>query len=233
MDPDTRPVDANQWGAWVREGAELWEVVRRSWGIFQRNTTEILDLVNLPSRDLSVALRLMGDDQEENQPFWEEFDQRLHNHVAAAVSLVDHTRRLSDHCETDAYTIMEEYRKRNDKVRLMTEAAFLRDLRNYLLHYGVPPVIQSLTFQRGAESPGAHHVIKLSSTRLLQWQKWKANSRAYLAAFGDRDGPVLGRDVATYANAMLELYRWLFEQRSVISAPGNIPSRFRIDSASQ
>jgi hypothetical protein len=50
----------------------------------------------------------MGDDQGA-MPFWEEFDQRLHNLLPSAVSVVDHTRRLRDYYEADFPAIVAEY----------------------------------------------------------------------------------------------------------------------------
>jgi hypothetical protein len=231
MVPDARPINGSLWGAWVRGGADRWEVVRRSWGIFTRNTTELMDLLNRPTTNPALALTLMGDDLEATEPFWGEFDQRLHNHLASAVSLVDHARRLTSYYEADAPTTVADYKMRNATIVEMKEAAFLRDLRNYLLHYGAPPIIQTLSFGGGGRV--ARHEIKLSSQRLLEWTAWNAPARAYLSSFGDRDGPVLGRDVAAYSNAMSALFTWLFNQRRLVSDPANVPSRFRINPPTQ
>ena len=93
--------------------------------------------------------------------------------------------------------MVAEYKQRNAVVTEMNETSFLRDLRNYLLHYGVPPVIQSLTLGPPGDTGATGHSIKLSGPRLLEWDGWKKRSRDYLSSFADRDGPVLGRDVAT------------------------------------
>ena len=148
VDDDDRPVDGNLWGQWVRAGAERWEVVRRSWSIFVRNTTELVSILSLPTTNMVVSLQLMGDDHEATSLFWEELDQRLHNQLSSAVSLVDHTRRLLDYYEDDCPTMVTAYKDRNTLVTEMREASFLRDLRNYLLHYGVPPVLQTLQLAR-------------------------------------------------------------------------------------
>lgn len=73
------------------------------------------------------------------------------------------------------------------------------------------------------------HSLKLSSSVLLEWDRWKARSRDYLLTFSDRDGPVLGKDVDAYANAMSELVQWLFEQRQIVRSDINVPDRFRIN----
>jgi len=223
---DPRPIDGTLWGAWVRAGNDRWEVVRRSWSVFSRNTTELIDLLNVPATNIVVSLQLMGDDHDATNAFWEQLDQRLHNQIASAATLVDHVRRLLNYYTADVPALVEEYKQRNAAVTDRDETAYLRDLRNYLLHYGVPPVIQTLSL--GSEGrAGAGHNITLSAERLLEWPRWSAKSRRYLGSFPERDGPILGPDVATYADAMREMFVWLFDQRAVIHRE-SIPDRFRI-----
>jgi hypothetical protein len=228
-DDDPRPIDGNLWGQWVAAGNDRWEVVRRSWSVFVRNTTELIDLLKIPATDLAVSLQLMGDDREATALFWEELDQRLHNQLASAGSLVDHTRRLLAYYESDVPTMVHEYNQRNAVVMEMNETSFLRDLRNYLLHYDIPPVIQSVALGPTGESGGTGHSIKLSAQRLLAWDKWNKRSRDYLSSFADRDGPVLGQVVATYANAMSGLFTWLFQQRQAVHNDEQVLDRFRIN----
>lgn len=216
-------------GQWVRAGSDRWEVVRRSWSVFVRNTTELIDLLKTPATDIAVSLQLMGDDREATASFWEELDQRLHNQLASAVSLIDHTRRLLDYYEADVPTLVAEYQRQNAVVTGMDEASFLRDLRNYLLHYGSPPVIQSLSLGPAGDTGTTGHSIKLSAARLGEWDGWKSRSRSYLSSFADRDGPVLGQDVAAYANAMSKLFTWLFQQRQAVHSDEHVLDRFRID----
>jgi len=95
-----------------------------------------------------IFLKLSSDHSTETAEFWDEVDQRLHNELASAVSLVDHTRRLLTHFESDVPDVVASYRERNAGVMALNETRFLRDLRNYLLHYGVAPIIQSISFAR-------------------------------------------------------------------------------------
>jgi hypothetical protein len=225
---DERPIDGGRWGEWVRGGTELWEVVRRSYSVFARNTTELMNILNIPSTDAMVGLQLMGDDREATAPYWEQLDQRLHNQLASAVSLIDHQRRLLSYYVADFPAVVADYSSRNDGIIGMGEAAFLRDLRNYLLHYGAAPVLQ--TFELGqTEISRGRYLLKLSAEQLLRWDGWKAAARGYLSSFGERDGPLLGRDVATYATAMGGLFAWLFEQRQVVMDGANVPNRLRIE----
>lgn len=109
---------------------------------------------------------------------------------------------------------------------------FLRDLRNYLVHYGAAPIVQVMNLGPINEVGMTGHSVKLHATPLLDWSKWKTQSRTYLKAFSDRDGPVLGGVVVAYANAMGALYTWLLQQRAVVMNTANSPERFRIDDRS-
>jgi hypothetical protein len=126
--------------------------------------------------------------------------------------------------------MVAEYKRQNSIVTEMNESSFLRDLRNYLLHYGVPPVLQTLALGPTSDTGATGHSIRFSSTRLLEWDGWKQQSHSYLSSFGDRDGPVLGQAAAVYANAMSKLFTWLFQQRLVVNNDPDVLNRFRIDS---
>jgi hypothetical protein len=202
-------------------------MVRRSWSIFVRNTTALIDLLKSPSSDIGLALQLMDPDPRVGVQFWEELDQRLHNQVASAGSLVDHTRPLMDYYRADTPAIVAEFESRNGLIMEMNETAFLRNLRNYLLHYGEPPVVHTLTMGASAGTGGLGHVVKLKAAHLLKWSGWSAQSRRYLSSFADGDGPVLGQVVADYGNAMSELYTWLLDQRQAVNNHPNVLDRFR------
>ncbi len=233
MAENDAPLDGNRWGQWIRAGAELWGVTYRSWSVFARNTDELIRLLNVPATDYRTAFLLMGDDRDETQPFWDELDQRLHNQVASLVSLVDHTRPLLAFYQDDAPSVFSEYEQRNTVIREMSEAAFLRDLRNYLLHAGVPPILQTLALTTAegtvvGPTGGTGHTIKLSARYLLRWNKWSARSKVYLSSFDDSDGPVISDDVAAHWEEMSALFTWLFQQRQEIMSDPKIQERFRV-----
>ncbi len=220
---NTRPIDGGKLGKWTSAGIEILNSIERSWTVFESNTNELLEVLSRPSKDFSLSMILMGDDREGGVSFWGEVDQRLHNELASAVSLVDHTRRLFAYLGTDVPLIIAEYMERNSKITKMNETQFLRKLRNYLLHYGNAPILQSLSLTT------SEHSLKLSASSLLKWSEWNAETREYLLAFGDHDGPLIEEVVVVYANAMLDMFIWLFKQRQAIFNDPDVLNRFRID----
>jgi hypothetical protein len=224
-DTNAAPIDGARWGKWNREAASRWEIVVRSWGVFQRNTTELVNLLKGPATNLALSLTLFGDQSKATAGFWEELDQRLHNELAGAVTLVDHTRRLTDYYDEDAPALVEEFERLNAEVVGMDETVFLRRLRNYLLHYGVAPIVQTQSLSM-TEGGMTGHSIKLGAEHLLKWDGWSTQAKQYLARFPERDGPVIGVVVVAYANAMSRMYTWLFEQRTEVMRSS--PERFRM-----
>ena len=229
MTLDERPIDGGRWGKWVQDGSERWDVVQRSWNVFALNTTDLVGLLNIPATNIAQSLLLMGDDRQAAAPFWAALDQRLHNQLASAVSLVEHTRRLVTFYGDDAPKMVAEFTARNATVADLEGSVFLRDLRNYLVHYGLAPIVQSLSLGPSDGSGSTGHSVKLSAVGLLGWAKWRAISREYLARFPDRDGPVLIEVVVEYANEMSGLYTWLLQQRAVVMRTDNAPDRFRME----
>ncbi len=52
----------------------------------------------------------------------------------------------------------------------LDETRFLRDLRNYLFHYGVAPIIQSISIRKTEELAEWNHNNKLKASRLVEWR---------------------------------------------------------------
>ncbi len=223
MTDDLRPIDGARWGEWVRAGGERLDSIGRSWIVFKRNTDELLNVLDRPNNDVIFSMVLMGDDRDAIGSFWGEVDQRLHNELASAISLIDHARRHLVYFKSDVPVIFAEYEKRNLTIRNMNETKFLRNMRNYLLHYGTAPMVQSLNLISGG------HSFMLNAASLLKWSGWNAEMREYLSTFGDQAGPLLGQEVTVYANAMLNMFSWLFEQRLALFNDPDILNRFRID----
>jgi hypothetical protein len=135
--------------------------------------------------------------------------------VSSAISLVDHTRPLARFYRHNE-TFSQEYETRATQVRDSPVAAFLRRLRNYLLHCGMPPTAHS--FQFGNESQGGaswdRFEINLSADGLLRWDDWTAGNRDYIASF--RPGPPLRKLAEEYFESMANLYEWLYSQRDAL-----------------
>ncbi len=222
------PVDGKAWSEYNRTGRSHFDRVQRSWNIFWRNADELVGLLHSVETNPVASLRLTqdtgaGDEELDrfHREFWDALDQRLHNLVSSAVSLIDHTRPLVDFYEHEP-TFQDEFRAKNEEVARSAHASFLRRLRNYLLHYGVAPLMQTIRLEATFTDQWDHLRIQLSANDLLAWSGWNQEQREFLESFDG--GPPL-RDVCVgYAEDMRNLYTWLFAQHSRLHVPG-VPPR--------
>ena len=130
----------------------------------------------------------------------------LHNFVASAQSLIDHTRVLySAICKARGLfpEYQSEVRKRfgNDGV-----SSFVVGLRQYCQHYRPPPLLSRLSF----ESPTMKTSVLLSRAELLKFSGWRSAAKSFLVSCTD-DIDVLAV-VAEYFERVRTFHEW-FEQR--------------------
>jgi hypothetical protein len=229
------PIDGKAWMAYIRGGRAHFERVQRSWVVFWRNANDLLGLLHSVETNAVASLMLMQaprsgqvDVDEFHEEFWAALDQRLHNLVAAAVSLIDHTRPLIAFYEHEP-AFRAEFERRNDAVRLSPRASFVRALRNYLVHYGVAPLMQTMTLRPTTSEDWDELRIKLSAQGLLRWEKWNQQQRAYLENF--EDGPPLRDEFKAYVEDMRDVYNWLFQQHAKLHPPGEIPEHLKVGRA--
>lgn len=140
-------------------------------------------------------------------------DRHLHNMIASAVKLVDHTRVLLKNYPESAFAA--EFARLNSAVADSQGTEFLRRLRNYLLHVGVAPISTTMTWV-----PGQMDLrIWLDSRALLEWPGWTAPARRFIET-QEGDGVHIREVVENYAAAMEDLYRWVFDQFSGLHGSG-------------
>lgn len=110
--------------------------------------------------------------------------RRLHNFLAASMTLVDHTRVLI--AENYIHTPIEKQFKRGIEANFASNpmTRFIQDLRNYMVHCGMPPLSRAAKFTpiAGGE-PGVMNGLvdwNLETAKLLEWKGWKSEAKKYL-----------------------------------------------------
>ncbi|WP_420370273.1 hypothetical protein [Curtobacterium sp. L1-20] len=192
-----------------------WQELGRAQRVWSLNTGELLGLLQALEDEEELKIELIQNVRppDGRVAIMAGLDQRLHNMLAAATSLVDHTRRhMTKYAET---AFAEHFEKRNTAVADAPSSMFLRKFRNYLLHVGSAP------FNTHAQFPTEHTEfdtiqldIRLDAASLLTWSGWNATTRTYIGSFPD--GVPLAQAVREYAAAMKQLYAWVNEQFEVL-----------------
>lgn len=184
-----------------------WKSLQRVIQAYVTNAEELSMLIAAPEADARLLIALVSQDQEggARQRYYDGLFRCLHNYLSILATLIDHARNLMRRYKgTDYYT---EYELRKDTFSRLPMASFLKDLRNYLLHYEMVPLAIAISLQPVVTN--ANFRETLDSQRLLAWDSWKKESRSYLEA---HDEIVLHDCVAEYTEQVVQLYEWAFLQ---------------------
>jgi hypothetical protein len=184
------------------------EGVRQTNRVFLGNERELSEFL-IKTSEPSVALQIWNLD---NRPlfnrFLDEVDRLLHNYVAAAGSLRDHTRRV-----WKKYLPADDY---EDHARATFAESgvsmFVQKLRNYSLHARLPIAQGHMSWERDKELKAT---VKLRRGELLGWSGWNASARAYIEGFADEDIE-LPSVVTAYTSVVIDFTEWFdaeFQQR--------------------
>jgi hypothetical protein len=188
--------------------SEAWEIESRfgmlgiNYYVFETNYEELkrlLDKIQIPDQ--------MWKSGEVNSIMYE-LTRLLHNFLASAKMLVDHTR----HVMRDWYSgtsLYDEYQSEIEK-RFATNrlSAFIEDLRNYALHYQLPVTASRIEVTRGAETGSyvERAAFELSRAKLREWSGWN-KGRNYL--YQSDEDIVIEYLVDQYFHEVQNLHQWI------------------------
>jgi hypothetical protein len=181
-----------------------------SFNIFLENSQELLD-ITYQVRDPGEGLRLWNVlNREENDQTHRVVNRRFHNFLAAAKTLVDHTREfIREHYGLSSF--MEIYGRRvSAEFQDRPVIKFVEDFRNYMLHRGLPPSSMFLHIENNPEAgEGANIVtgVHYDTSALLEWSGWTAPAKQYLADSGTKIE--IHTFVNEYINIITNFHQWL------------------------
>lgn len=153
-----------------------------SLNIFRGNLSELLkgcDIIENPA----IGLKLMSDAHRgAGVQAHMEVNRLFHNFLAAAKSLIDHTRVFVDDHYKDTSLAQAYAKKVQSELAQDPLCRFIQDLRNYMLHKALPNSSMSLTISRieGSNAQDILTTVSLGKEQLLQWDKWSSHSKLYL-----------------------------------------------------
>jgi hypothetical protein len=182
-----------------------------SLNIFRMNAQELIEIARRVN-DPDEGLRLMSqDNREAGQQTHREVTRRVHNFVAASLTIVEHTRIfMREHYRNTP--IFGRYQAKVD-AEFANEplVRFVHDLRNFMLHNGLPESEMFLNFQSNPDLPNGGGVlttgIHIRAAQLLVWRRWSVPARTYIESSGEFV------DIRTFAEAytdkIVSFHDWL------------------------
>jgi hypothetical protein len=176
--------------------------------VFLRNWRELIALLERPAADANLAVELFQNmyRPDVREAFQAETAQRLHNYVAATMTLVDHSRRIM---RDRSGSIAEELVERKSVLLSNPEVPFIQDLRNFTLHRSLPFLGHTVRVT-DVNTPGQTITaeIELSVADLKAWDGWSAPVRAFLDSQGE--AVVLRPLVRRHGELVASLNAWLY-----------------------
>lgn len=182
----------------------------RSLKVFGGNFRQFAELVDL-IQDPSYYLR--QDPNKKSEELHSEIIRLFHNYLAAAKSLIDHTRSYVEQWHAN-----DEF---NSKYQAKVKSSFIEsnasrmilDLRNYLMHRGLPPSTIRETFHIGTDKPPEIKIaFRISS--LSDWKGWTSKSKEFMKSSGTHFE--LKPLVAEYQNLVVNFYKWFGSELDII-----------------
>jgi hypothetical protein len=186
-------------------------------GLLERNHTELAVAIRHLTAP-AVAHEMSGvDDRWHRQEAMREVVSLLHNYLAAAKSLVDHTRRVVR--KPYQPSSLQEECDRQIKSRFLDDplVQFLEDLREMAQHYRLPSIRHTTTIQNEGGRGRMEIRMQLTKDDLSQYSGWCAKSRTYLANSGE------GIDILAlaeeYHSRVTAFHTWFRSQQDAAHGP--------------
>ncbi|OXR46705.1 hypothetical protein B7C42_01681 [Nocardia cerradoensis] len=148
--------------------------------------------------------------------------RRFHNYVASVATLRDVQRathrklwpdRVSPDDSQNQKTVweVEIYSPKAEEVFGSDSIKFLFDLRNFTVHYSIPPLTLGTTIRWEGGGPVVQeNKVELKRAELLKYRKWGSAAKRYLKSHeGDIDFLSI---LEEYSTAAREFYEWFWCQ---------------------
>lgn len=183
--------------------------LRGSFLVFEGNHQQLVSALE-KFRDPAFYLPTLDvQHREELDDFLLEVTRLLHNYVAAALTLADHTRVVAN----ELYVLspfLGEYQERvTQTFSELPVARFIQGLRTYMLHYRLPFPISHFNAMRNTTSDDwtfrTH--LSLTVTELKRWSEWHPRAIEYLDAAGAQVD--LDQVTAAYTSTVVDFHNWL------------------------
>ena len=146
-----------------------WKNLMMSYYIFMANYNQLKNSLELFNSKEASNLWAIKNRSKMNQ-FHTEVIRLFHNYLASVKSLVDHTRIMVEEVHRNK-EFLREYELKKQEIFVNSPLShFVQQLRNYILHKGIPDIIVRKTFDESNEEANSF-IMDLTSLR--SWGGWK------------------------------------------------------------
>ncbi|MGZ4078799.1 MAG: hypothetical protein ACXVDW_15040, partial [Bacteroidia bacterium] len=180
--------------------------------IFENNYIELIHHLEKHNDPIESIKLLKIDTRKELFAYQREITRYLHNYIASALSLVDHSRNHFRELYTDES--FPEYQQEIDlKFKLNPLANFIKDLRQYFQHYKIPGVSTNVKF----ENNKIEMKLLLPLKEISLFSGWRAKSKEFLNQHKDDIDIIIV--IKQYHQLVIEFYDWFQAKQMDIHKP--------------
>lgn len=177
--------------------------------IFHGNFGELMKACEIVENP-QIGLKLMSEEHRKTLGTQAHMEvmRLFHNLLAAAKSLIDHTRVFVDYYYHNTL-LMQAYRQ-----KVQADFAddplmrFIQDLRNYMLHRGLPGGSMSLSMTKDIETNAQEmkSTVGIDKKAIEKWDRWTKPSRQFLASADDEIK--ISQIARAYGERVVEFAEW-------------------------
>lgn len=179
-----------------------------SYNIFIGNYEELKKVIKIiENPNLLNEMMCDKNRKEMGDPLHMDLNRHFHNYLAAAKSLIDHTRVFMKSYYMDTPFKSEFDKKIKNEFADNPLSRFIQDLRNYMLHRGLnSSVSMSVTKIDGTNNFHAESTANLKKSELLEWDRWSKQGKLYLTKCEDKI--TISTFCIRYGERVKNLYSW-------------------------
>lgn len=171
--------------------------------IFKTNHDELIQRIEYFKSPEAMLLWDVRNNAQMEQ-FLKEVTRLLHNFVASAKTLVEHTRIIA----RGMYESTEFWKEYESQIAQQFTSnplvQFVHELRNYILHRDLPVTFASLT-------PKHESLLKISIQTLREWDGWRVVSRQYMNTASEDEK--IEDIVRAYTNTIINFHDWFNDRQ--------------------
>jgi hypothetical protein len=180
--------------------------------IFDKNFKELHRLIDFLLNHPEAEMLLAERNKDRLREVQIDIIRRLHNFVAASLSLIDHTRRLYNKLYADSDQFPEYQTKVDSEFKVDPLSQFVKCLRQYCQHYKAPDIGIKVTVTQSEEGMAERKQSILMLDDLKTFDSWNSHAKKYMGSQGE-DIDIL--EVASaYQEKVIAFYKW-FQSRQI------------------
>lgn len=175
---------------------------------FDRNFVELQNFISFLANDPRADSLFWLRNRDKLMRAMNDVIRLLHNFVASALSLIDHTRRLYNKLYAEFGTFPDYQQRVNHDFAQDPLSQFVKCLRQYCQHYKAPNLDVTVSWKQGDERET--RTFNLLVEDLRTFDEWSSLAKRYLEGIDTKIEIV---EVATeYRNKVIAFYEW-FQSR--------------------